>query len=107
MFTLETYQLKEIKTYCQSNCKSIINEQNKKDIEKSRGQYKGFTYGIKTINYLLSQVNLRTKKTELYRHFKEQHQVVLFSKYKDNDFNEGVKESLYKIMNYVSALEKK
>ncbi len=105
MNSLKTYQLKEIKTYCQTNCQNIINEENKKDIEKSRGQYKGFTYGIKSINYLLSQVNLRTKKTELYRHFKEQHQVVLSSRYKDNDFNEGVKESLYKIMNFVSAIE--
>jgi len=104
MNTLESFQLKEIKIFCQNYCQKIVNEKDKKDLEKQRGRYKGFTYGIKTVNFLLSQNNIKNTKTELYQHFKMQQQIVQCSKFKEGNFNEGMKESLYKIMNFVSGL---
>ena len=104
MNNLETYHLKEVKTFCQINSKIIILKEDKKELEYLRGQYKGFAYGIKTINNLLSQANLCTKKTNLYKHFKEQ-QVLNCTKHKEGRFYEGIKESFYKIMNLISGLK--
>lgn len=105
MTYLETHHIKSIKNFCQINCQTIISEKNKNDLEFFRGKYKGLTYGIRTMNYLLSQKNTHTKKNDLYHHFKQQQQVVHGIKYKDGNFDRGVKDSLYKIMNMISGLQ--
>jgi len=105
MKSLETHHLKKIKTFCQDHCQSILIEKSKKDIEYSRGLYKGFIYGIKSMNYLLSQTNIHIKKADLYIHFKEQQQIIQCAKFKEGNFNAGVKDSIYKIMNLVSTQE--
>ncbi len=104
MYYLETYHLKYIREFCQGNCKDIINHEDKTNVELWRGKFKGFTYGISTTNYLISQVNRRTKPMELHAHFKEQQTKVQFDTYRCEEFQEGVKESILKIIEYVKGL---
>lgn len=102
---LETYEIKDIKSYCQNRCIKIVNEKlnQKEQLQYHRGNYKGYLYGIKVCNNLLNQ-NIKLKKYELY-HLKEQKRRSLYNCNITGGFSSGLKDSFYDLLNYISIKE--
>lgn len=98
---LQINDLNDINSYCKSRCKKIINEHNKTTLNYSRGQYKGYMYGI-SISVHFSKTNTKITHIELYKIIKEEKNKMQYMYIKDFDFQKGLIDSLYDLMNYVS-----
>ena len=103
---LETYEIKDIKSYCQNRCIKIVNEKlnQKEQLQYHRGNYKGYLYGIKVCNNLLNQ-NIKLKKYELYNHLKEQKIKSMYNCKIRGGFSTGLIDCFYDLMNYISINE--
>ena len=103
---LETYEIKDIKNYCQNRCIKIVNENlnNKEHLQYFRGKYKGYLYGIKICNKILKE-NISLKRYELYNHLKEQKRKSLYNCNIKGGFATGLEDFFYDPMNYISLNE--
>ena len=103
----QSYEIKDIKEYCQNRCIKIVNEHldNKEHLPYFRGSYKGYLYMIKVCNKLL-QKNMNLKRYELYNHLKTQLRKAKYNCNVPGEFSSGLVNSLYDLMNYVSDVDK-
>ena len=103
---LETYHIKDIRSYCQNRCIKIVNENlnNKELLPYFRGKYKGYIYMIKVCNNILKQ-NTSLKRHELYNHLKEQKRTAMYNCKIRGGFSTGLTECFYDLMNYISINE--
>ena len=94
--------LSDINSYCKSRCKKIINEHNRTTVSYCRGQYKAYMYGITiTMHFIKSKTKITHIK--LYKIIKDEKNRMQYMYIKDIDFQKGLIDSLYDLMNYVSA----
>ena len=98
---LQINDLNDINSYCKSRCKKIINEHNKTTVIYSRGQYKGYMYGI-TISTHFTKSKTKITHIKLYKIIKDEKNRIQYLYIKDIDFQKGLIDSLYDLMNYVS-----
>ena len=94
--------LNDINSYCKSRCKKIINEYNKTTVSYYRGQYKGYMYGI-SITIYFSKSKTKITNIKLYKLIKDEKNKMQYMYIKDIDFQKGLIDSLYDLMNYVSV----
>lgn len=101
---LESYDIKDIKDYCQNRCIKIVNEHldNREHLPYFRGNYKGYLYMIKVCNKLLKQ-NIILKRYEMYNHIKLQQHKAKYDCTIEGGFGRGLIDSFYDLMNYVSV----
>ena len=100
MMYLTVNDLNDINSYCKSRCKKIINEHNKTTVFYNRGLYKGYIYGI-TISTHFTKTKITHMK--LYKIIKDEKNRIQYMYIKDIDFQKGLIDSLYDLMNYISA----
>ncbi len=102
---LETFQVKEIREYCQNRCIKIVNEhlENKAHLAYFRGKYKTYLYMIKVCNTLLKK-NIQLKRYELYNHLKTQQYKVKYDCTIPNGFGKGMIDSFYDLLNFISDI---
>ena len=98
---IQTKDLTDISNYCKSRCKKIINEHSKNNIKYYRGQYKGYMYGITVISYI-SKNKTRLNFSQLYRIIKDEKLNITSKHIKDRDYQSGIVDALYDLMNYLS-----
>lgn len=101
---LQFYELEDLNSYCKSRCQKIIQEHTIPKVNYYRGQYKGYTYGIKVSS------NIKNKKLyithrKLYIIFKDAKHDILAKYLSDPEFKKGLLNSLYDLMNYVSMIK--
>lgn len=94
----------DINDYCKSRCKKIINEHNKSTLNYARGQYKGYMYGISITSYLNKNKN-RITNIKLYKIIKDEKNNVQHQYIQDRDYQKGIIDSLYDLMNFVSSID--
>jgi len=94
----------DITDYCKSRCKKIINEHNKTTLKYSRGQYKGYMYGI-SITTHLNKNKIKTTNIKLYKIIKDEKNRIQHQYIKDIDCQKGIVDSLYDLMNYISSID--
>lgn len=102
---LETYDIKDVREYCQNRCIKIVSEHlnyKKEHLPYFRGNYKGYLYGIKICNALLKQ-RIIIKRYQFYNHLKLQQQRARYNCTIEGGFNRGLTNSFYDLMNYVSV----
>ena len=100
---IDKRELREFKEYFQSRCINIVLDISEKrtNLHFQRGKYKGYLYAINVTNYLLKQ-NKNIQRYELYNHFKNQKNNILNKYITNQDFQNGIKNSLFDILNYIS-----
>lgn len=98
---LTSSQLKDLNNYCKNRCQNIILNLNNKKLYYHRGQYKGYTYILKLSSNLLSK-NIRMKPQELYNYIKIQKNNLLGKYHKESSYIQGMLDSLYDCLNYIS-----
>ncbi len=95
---------KTIEDYCIKNCKDLLSQDYKKDLKDFyRGKYKGFLY-FKKFNQSIFKNNRTIKKFEYYNSLKEQKNLISNQYHPKKDFINGIKESLYESLNFISIL---
>ena len=103
---LKSYEVKEIKTYCQNKCKSIVinNSEDEESIDYYRGLYIGYLYGIKICNSILNSPT-SFKRHEIYSHLKIQKNRVMFDYQLRDVKSSGMKDALYDLLNFIVEYE--
>ena len=93
------YDLKDSKLYCQSRIRKLIKEQNSKTIWYDRGQYVGYKYGLTIVSFYKNQ---KVKSVVLYKVIKYQKNNVQYKYIKEADYQKGMSDGLYDLMNYIT-----
>ena len=97
------HDLNDINSYCKSRCKKIINEHDKTTLKYSRGQYKGYMYGI-SLSAHFSKLKVKITQAKLYKIMKDEKNKIQYKYVKDTELKKGLMDSLYDLMNYISSL---
>lgn len=101
MFYVSEATLKDLNNYCKNRCQNIILDIDSTKIYYYRGRYKGYMYIIKLTHYLLLK-NIKLRPNELYAFIKLQKNQIFNNYHKEQSFIQGILDSLYDCMNYIS-----
>jgi hypothetical protein len=101
MIYIQKHSLQDTLDYTTYRCRKIIGEHSTIKIHYYRGQYKGYIYIVKMLKYLIAH-KCKIRHFELYNHIKTQKNIVMSKYHPQNDFKNGIRDSLYDILNYIS-----
>lgn len=101
MYYLTKSALNDLNNYCKNRCQNIILNIDSNNLYYHRGQYKGYIYILKLSSHILSK-KIQMKPQELYNYIKIQKNNLLGRYHKDPSYIQGILDSFYDCLNYIS-----